>query len=399
MIVIDIIQLIVAALLAVILGYQVLLSLLALRWKPIDTFESPRRRKFAIVIPAHNEEKVIPKTLYSLFGLIYPKKLYDLIVVADNCTDQTAKVARRMGAIVLERVNPFEKGKGYALRWAFDQILSWDNGYEGIVVFDSDSLVSGNYLDVMNYYMDRGSQVIQSSDLVIPQPGAWSSEATRIGFLLYNYVKPLGRKVLGTNIGLRGNGMCFKPEILQRYPWEAWSITEDVEYGLNLTLKGMRIDFAPEAYVWAQMPLQAENAESQRARWEMGRYPIIKNYVPKLFAAFIKRGALRYMDTLVDLVTPPLVNTLVIVLALAALNMGGWWLGVISIYCVWMWLGVAILGVLHLLIGLYVAGADENLLRSLIYIPRYALWKVSIYARNLAHYDEKNWVRTTREVE
>lgn len=397
MIIIEIIQYTIGAILGIILGYQVVLSLLAIRGRTISSFETEQKRKFAIVIPAHNEEQVLPRSLYSLFGLVYPKKLYDLIVVADNCTDQTARIAKKMGAKVLERTHPEKRGKGYALRWAFDQILNWDEDYDGIVVFDSDSLVSGNYLDVMNYYLENGSQVIQSSDLVIPKPGAWSSEATRIGFLLYNYVKPMGRKVLGLGIGLRGNGMCFSPEVLRKIPWQAWSLTEDVEYGLILDLNDIPTDFAPEAYVWAQMPLKAENAESQRTRWELGRYPIIKRYVPKLFAAFIKRGALRYLDTLVDLVTPPLVNTLVVVLGLTLLNLAGWALGLIAIQFVWMWIGVALLGVLHLLIGLYAAGADENLVRSLIHIPRYAMWKVGIYAKNWVRHNDENWVRTTRE--
>jgi cellulose synthase/poly-beta-1,6-N-acetylglucosamine synthase-like glycosyltransferase len=395
--VINIIHYGLAMVLGGLLGYQVILSLLALTVKEVRDFHTHKKRKFAILIPAHNEEKIITKTLYSLFGLVYPKKLYDLIVIADNCTDQTAKLARNLGAKVMERHNPDERGKGFALRWAFDQLLKEEEHYDAIVVFDSDSLVSGNYLDVMNYYLEKGARVIQSSDLVIPQPEAWSSEATRIGFLLYNYVKPLGRKALGLGVGLRGNGMCFTPEVLREVPWEAWSLTEDLEYGLNLLLQNVHTEFAPEAYVWAQMPKVPKNAETQRTRWEMGRYPIIKKYSPRLFTAFIKRGAIKYLDALIELITPPLVNTLLVVMIILLLTVAGWLVGWFSIGLIWIWSGITLLGGLHLLLGLIVVGADHHLLKSLIYIPRYAFWKMALYVRKWANQDNKNWVRTTRE--
>lgn len=397
MIIHDLIQYILAGILGFLLGYQMLLSFFALRGKKIGTFTSDRCRKFAIVIPAHDEEKVIAKTLYSLSGLVYPKNLYDLIVVADNCTDDTAQIARNLGARVLERRDDRKRGKGYALRWIFNQILEWDKGYDAVIIFDSDSLVSGNYLEVMNYYLDNGSKVIQSSDLVLPQPGVWSSEATRIGFLLYNFVKPMGRKVLGFDMGLRGNGMCLSLDVIRDIPWEAWSLTEDVEYGLILLLNGVSIDFAPEANVWAQMPKNAQNAESQRKRWEIGRYPIIKKYAPKLLLASLRKKALRHFDTFIDLITPPLVNTLLLVLMICVLNLVLWGMGWISISFLWIWLTVALMGALHLLVGLYAAGADREAYKSLLYIPLYAFWKVKLYVKASTTKNEQQWIRTTRE--
>lgn len=398
MIIIESLQYIIASAIGILLGYQMVLSFLALRGKKIQNFEAARNRKFAIVLPAHNEEKVIAKSLYSMSGLVYPKNMYDLIVIADNCTDSSAKIARNLGAIVLERSNDIDCGKGYALRWAFDQILKWKTNYDAIIVFDSDSLVSGNYLEVMNYYMEHGSKVIQSSDLVLPQPGAWSSEATRIGFLLYNYVKPMGRKVLGLNMGLRGNGMCFATDVLRKIPWQAWSLTEDVEYGLILQLEGVTIDFAPEAQVCAQMPTKAENAESQRRRWEIGRYPVIKKYAPKLLAAAFKKRSIKYLDSFLDLVTPPLVNTLLFVLLLCGLNVVLWLLGWMSANFIWLWATIAVFGLLHLFVGLAAAGADRQLLRSLFYIPVYVFWKIKVYVTALFNRNKKHrWIRTTRE--
>lgn len=398
MIVIEYLQYGLAAGLGILLGYQMLLSFLALRGRKIQNFEASRKRKFAIVLPAHNEEKVIAKSLYSMSGLVYPRNLYDLIVIADNCTDNSAKIARSLGATVLERSNDHDCGKGYALRWAFDQILKWKNNYDAIIVFDSDSLVSGNYLEVMNYYMDHGSKVIQSSDLVLPQPGAWSSESTRIGFLLYNYVKPMGRKVLGLDMGLRGNGMCFSTQVLREIPWQAWSLTEDVEYGLTLQLEGIKIDFAPEAEVTAQMPTRAQNAESQRRRWEIGRYPVIRKYAPRLLAAVFTKRSIRYFDSFIDLITPPLVNTLLFVLLMCGLNVLLWAFGAIAASFIWIWVTIAAFGFLHLFVGLLAAGADRQLFRSLFYIPKYVFWKIKVYLKTLLnHRKGERWIRTTRE--
>lgn len=398
MIIIEIIQYGLAAIAGFMLGYQMLLSFIALRGKKKSDFSTARNRKFAIVLPAHNEEKVISRSLYSLSGLVYPKNMYDLIVIADNCTDNSAMIAKKLGAQVLERSNDKERGKGYALRWAFDQILDWDEEYDAVIVFDSDSLVSGNYLEVMNYYLEHGSKVIQSSDLVLPQPNAWSIEATRIGFLLHNYVKPMGRKVLGLEMGLRGNGMCFSTNVLRQIPWQAWSLTEDVEYGLILQLEGIEIDFAPEAEVLAQMPEQAKNAESQRRRWEMGRYPIIRKYTPKLLAAIFKKRSLKYLDILVDLVTPPLVNLLLFVLSMCLVTALLWGTGWIASSFFWMWVIIAGFGIIHLMVGLVAAGADRQLIKSMLYIPVYVLWKLKLYLKSLISREkQQHWIRTSRE--
>lgn len=397
MIVLNILQWFLFAVLGLFLGYQLMLTFFALFTKQIKDFTTTRKMRFAVIIPAYNEEKVISKTLYSLSGLIYPKKLYDLIVVADNCTDNTAKIAKSLGAIVLERKNLEERGKGYALRWAFDQIINGSQEYDAIVVFDSDSLASGNFLEVMNYYLENGKEVIQSSDLVIPQPGRWSSETTRIGFLLTNYVKPLGRKMLGFHMGLRGNGMCFSINHLQNHPWQAWSLTEDLEYGLRLLLEDVDIHFASETCVWAQMPVHAVNAESQRQRWEMGRYEIMRKYTFPFLKKTIRRGSLKYLDVLIDLITPPFVNMFLIVLIMITLNALLGYFEVMQVNFLLMWSVLAFIGLVQLFGGLFVARADKNLYKSLFYIPIYILWKFKVYIKALFVGKQATWIRTTRD--
>lgn len=397
MILLNIFQWMLLAALTFLLGYPMMLTILALKVKWVKDFQTTTHRRFAVIVPAYNEEKVISKTLYSLSGLIYPKKLYDLIVIADNCTDNTAKVAKNLGATVFERHNPDQRGKGYALRWGFDQILNSSQQYDAIVVFDSDSLASGNFLEVMNHYLENGKEVIQSSDLVIPQPGIWSSETTRIGFLLCNFVKPLGRKALGLPMGLRGNGMCFSTNHLRKYPWRAWSLTEDLEYGLLLLLKEVDIHFAPEAYVWAQMPVKAVNAESQRQRWEIGRYEVMRKYTWLLFRETIQKRSLKYLDVLIDLITPPFVNMLLVVLLMISFNTALFYFDILQSKFLILWSSLAILGFIQLFIGLVIAKADKHLYKSLFYIPIYILWKIKVYVKALFVGREGSWIRTTRD--
>lgn len=382
---------------APLLGYQFFLGLLALNAKKLTSFETGINRKFALIVPAHNEEKIITKTIYSLSGIIYPKKYYDVFVIADNCTDDTAGIARSLGANVLERTHETKLGKGYALRWAFDQILEYDKSYDAIVVIDADSLISGNYLEVMNYYLEKGSRVIQSSDLVLSEPGNWSVEATRIGFMLYNYVKPLGRKVLNFNMGLRGNGMCFRADVLKKIPWQAWSLIEDVEYGLILMLEGVKIDFAPEATVLAQMPVEAKNAETQRSRWELGRFQVIRSYTSKFLIKAIKQRSASYFDVFIDLITPPFVNLMLMVAALLFTVVMLWLFGMVSVLHLFLWGFLTATGIAYLFIGLYVAEADKNLYKSLLYLPLYVYWKLKVYIKALRKGKEVKWIRTERD--
>ena len=397
MIILHTLQYVLIGILGFFFLYLVVLSFAALAVRKRKEFNCDHHNRFAIVVPAHNEELMISKTLYSLFAIVYPKNYFDIFVVADNCDDKTAEIARNVGATVFEREDTENKGKGYALRWFFDKITS-DYNYDAVVVFDADSSVSGNFLTVMNWYLEQGSDVIQSSDLVHPRPGIWSSEITRISFTLYNYVRPMGRKALNLSMGLRGNGMCFKTDVLHKVPWDSFSLTEDTEYGLKLLLNEYRIDFAPEAQVTAKMPEKTQHAESQRERWEMGRFPLIRKYSVKLLSAAFKKKPLIYLDTLVDLLMPPLVNMFTIVLLMLLFNLLMMLIDFsTALTFAVIWGALAAMGLLHLFVGFRVASADRHLYKALWYVPKYIIWKIKVYLKIFSDGGSKDWVRTTRE--
>jgi 1,2-diacylglycerol 3-beta-glucosyltransferase len=382
------------------LVYLLLLSILALAARRHALTSSFHYRQMAVVVPAHNEESTIEKTVRNLLAIDYPKDAFDVVVIADNCSDRTAEIARGCGASVYERQNREFRGKGYALRWGFDLLLSAKPSYDAVIVVDADSVVTTNLLCVMNSYLEGGARAIQCTDIVRPLPGAWSSEITRLGFTLYNYVRPLGRCALGGSAGLRGNGMCFSAETLTSVPWQAYSLAEDLEYGLILLLNGITVAFAPEANVIATMPRAAANAETQRARWEAGRIPIIRNYAGLLLLTAVKRMSLRLFDAFVHLVTPPLVNLLGTVVVLFVLNLVLWGVGVQEAAgFAWIWLTLVGIGVLHVLIGLIVARADWLMFKALLQIPRYVIWKLLVYTKLLLGRRTDEWVRTTRDLQ
>jgi 1,2-diacylglycerol 3-beta-glucosyltransferase len=397
--VVHVVEVIAIGILGFFVFYLFVLTLLALFARTRTTFSARRLRKFAVVVPAYNEELVIRKTLSSLNEIDYPKDKYDLVVIADNCSDRTAEVATQEGAFVFERIDPEHRGKGFALRACFDFLLRSNAAYESVVVIDADSVVSSNFLSVMNHYLERGHQSIQSTDIADPAQGPWNLEMIRIGFLLYNYVRPLGRRAVHLPTGLRGNGMCFDVAILRNIPWQAYSSTEDLEYGLQLLLHGVPTYFASEACVYATMPQTLTNAKSQRLRWEGGRFPIIRNYALLLIRAAIVLRSFRLVDTFIDLVTPPLVNLmaasvfmLVVTLLVTLLGTGLSWA------YVWIWCAVIAGGFFHMLVGLGVARAEVFTYRALLHLPKYAIWKIVLYVASLLSGGKgKGWIRTARE--
>jgi cellulose synthase/poly-beta-1,6-N-acetylglucosamine synthase-like glycosyltransferase len=381
----------------VFLFYLALLSFFAVFAQSTEVLKAGRFRKIAIVIPAHNEELSIEKTINSVLAIDYPHDKFDVVVAVDNCQDRTSELSKNLGAIVYERKNEILKGKGYALRWCFD-LLSNEGSYEAVAVIDADTIVSKNFLNVMNNYIDRGSKAMQSCDLVVPQPDAWSSEITRLGFTLYNHVRPLGRKVIGLPCGLRGNGMCFVMETLKSVPWEAYSLAEDCEYGIELLLKEIDVTFVPEATVYATMPIDVRNAETQRSRWERGRFPIVRRHAGKLLKVGVKKPSYKAIDALIDLVTPPFVNLFLVVVALFIVSCIQWIVKIEnSVHLIFLSIVLAGLGIFHVIVGLYAVKADRLLYKSLLYIPRYSIWKMLFYVKLVLKNSSNEWIRTTRE--
>ena len=392
--------------------------------RPTDA--SPRHR-FAVLVPAHNEELLIGRLLDNLQQLDYPSDLYEVCVVADNCTDRTAELARAAGATVYERFDPTQRAKGYALRWLLEQLSSDASPhsaasrssepspssaasrssdtlpssepsprFDAFVVLDADSVVSRNFLRSMDARLASGAQVIQAHYSVLNADEGSVAGLRSAALAAVHYLRPLGRAALGLSCGLKGNGMCFAAEILDRFAWSWFTLAEDVEFHLALVSQGVRVDFAPEATVLADMPLTLDQAASQNDRWERGRLQLLKHYVPRLvFDSLRHRSPLRF-DAAVEQLIPPLsipfalsCVMLVAALALALAGHGGT-LPLALAAC-------SLVGqVAYLLAALALVRAPRSRYVSLGKAPIYIAWKVSLYARALLPTRGSEWVRTSR---
>src|SRR4051812_45298581 len=204
--------------------YLFLATLLSAR--PTAPVPEPAKRRFRFVVPAHNESAGIAGTVHSLLAVDYPADWFEVVVVADNCSDDTAAQARAAGATVLERQDPQNRGKGYALHLAFSNLPA---EIDAVVVVDADTLVSPNLLWAFAARRDRGAHAMQADYAVRNHDASWRTRLIAIAFGAFHIVRSRARERLGLSCGLRGNGMCFSASVLREIPHRAYSVVEDVE--------------------------------------------------------------------------------------------------------------------------------------------------------------------------
>jgi cellulose synthase/poly-beta-1,6-N-acetylglucosamine synthase-like glycosyltransferase len=379
------------AVLALMIGYLLLLTAAALfasRQTKLRQ-ESPTHR-FLILVPAHNEERLLPSLLANLRQLDYPQSLYQVHIVADNCTDRTAELARSGGATAHERVDEQQRGKGYALQWLMQQLWASSEPHDAVLILDADSIISANFLTVMDARLAGGERAIQAYYAVRDPQDSWSASLRSVALAALHYLRPLGRVLLGGSAGPKGNGMVFAAEIVREYKWSA-SLTEDIEYHMELILGGRRVTFAPDALVWAEMPSSLKASQTQNVRWERGRQEMLRRYVPRLLRAALARRSYLLFDAAVEQIIPPF--SLVAAASLASL------LGAIALQSA---TGMIVGGLLlcgqaaYILIGLWLSGAPKKVYQALLYAPAFIAWKVWLYLRVLIGLDRKGWTRTAR---
>lgn len=367
MIFIEVIQYGTGILMMILLSYQLVLSILALRVRNRVAFDSVQNRQFAILMPAPKNEQMISKSLYSLFGLVYPKNLYDVFLIGDNLSRDAIDIAREMGANVLSNNGASHQSNGHDLQGAFGKILQIDKTYDAILVIDSYSLVSGNYLDVMNFYLDKGSNVIQSSNLMLPQSGLQGKKVRQMNFLLHNLLKPLGRKVFGFCREHRGNGICFKTEILRKNTWLLDSGSDDIGYGLKLQLKGIEIDFVHEAVLLTEVPTTpADKKFERKEKCKTAWIQAIRRYAPILLKAGYRRKSWSYVKSFMDLITPSSVDMLLFAGIIGAINILMWVVAGWSLAFVWIWIIVLLTAMIHVVLGLYVINTYYQYYKSML---------------------------------
>jgi 1,2-diacylglycerol 3-beta-glucosyltransferase len=243
------------------LHYAVLL--LAARRTRAIPFRAPSHR-FAVLIPAHDEELSLPATLRSLREVVYPGELLSVVVVADNCADNTANVARAAGATVLERTSRTERGKGYALRFGLDAILA--ERPDAVLILDADCQVDAKLFRALDARLAGGAEAVQVAVTTRNADDGPTGYVGAIGNAFDNALSS-GKDRLGLAVPLRGSGMAFRRDLLERFPWTEYGLVEDADYAARLRAGGVRVRFEPEPLVRSESPARRVDLVQQRRRW------------------------------------------------------------------------------------------------------------------------------------
>lgn len=260
--------------------YQLYYIVVVLTRKP-QTLVAKRNHRFAAVISARNEAAVIADLIRSIKAQNYPSGLIDIFVIADNCTDNTAAVARDAGAIVFVRNNKELVGKGYALDYGFKTILSAykDRNYEAFFIFDADNILDPNYFREMNKTFDNGAKVSTSFRNSKNFGSNWISAGYALWFLRESRFLNQARLTLNTSCAVSGTGFYIATDIIERAGgWKWHLLTEDIEFSTNSIIEGQRISYTPTAILYDEQPVTFRDSWNQRFRWAKGFYQVFGRY-------------------------------------------------------------------------------------------------------------------------
>jgi cellulose synthase/poly-beta-1,6-N-acetylglucosamine synthase-like glycosyltransferase len=322
--------------------------------------------RLCVVVPAHNEEHGIADCVASLLACEAASHEVTVVIVADNCTDSTVERARAAGSRVLERQTPQHQGKGYALDHAFSHLLS--ENHDAFLIVDADTVVGANFIQTTAKLFSQGAEALQCCNLVGNPDESIHTRLMHVECLAFNILRLRGREYWGLSVGILGNGFGLSRGTLEQVPFDAGSIVEDLEYHLRLVRAGLRVRFCEDTTVWSAVPSQSRIAAGQQARWEGGRFRMIREQTPQL-ALDVLKGRLKLLEPLLELLLLPLAFHVFLLLCLLAVPFPlGRTLALVG-------LGG---GGLHVCAALYVGRAGWRDALVLLYAPFYILWKFTL---------------------
>jgi len=265
-------------------GYYTVVSLVGCLFKkePACKKQGNKTHKFAMVVAAHNEQAVIGNLVDSLNMLNYPKDAYEVFVIADNCDDNTAAIAKECGASVYERFNDTLKGKGHALEWMFEKIFAMETEFDGICVFDADNIVHPEFLNQMNRQFNRGYKAVQGYIETKNPYDSWITLSYAISFWSINRLFQYARYTLGMCCQLCGTGFALSTDIIKEIGWGATCLAEDMEFTMKLALNNYKVAWAHEAIVYDEKPITFSQSYKQRVRWMQGHADVANRFFFKL---------------------------------------------------------------------------------------------------------------------
>jgi cellulose synthase/poly-beta-1,6-N-acetylglucosamine synthase-like glycosyltransferase len=351
------------------------------------------RLPVAVLVPAHNEELSIAKTLSSIIPQL--KGADRLVVIADNCSDRTADVARQAGAEVTIRTEPSLRGKGYALEHGLE-FLNQTQPPDVVVFIDADCQLENDCIDQLARRCSQSMRPVQAAYLMNPpRPPRQMASMVAFAWKVKDFVRPLGWHRFGFPCQLAGSGMAFPWQVVRSTNLGTSDLAEDLKQGLDLALLGKFPLFCPDAIVTSDVITGGKVTRAQRARWEHGSLETAVHYFPRLLILFFKTWSFSLVAMAMDLAVPPL--------ALLALLLGcytfctfaflifGGGTGPIIIASI-----VCVLFSATIFLAWYRHGREFLPLRWLMFAPAYALVKIPLYVRFF--FDrQREWVKGRRE--
>jgi cellulose synthase/poly-beta-1,6-N-acetylglucosamine synthase-like glycosyltransferase len=334
-------------------------------------------------------------------ALDYPADRYSVHVVADNCTDRTVEIARGAGADVHDRHDLHSPGKGPALQWLMARLWERGDRPDAVVFVDADTTIDAGFLDAVDRHLAAGADVVQGHYAVRGVEDSPVVAFRAAALAARTFLRPLGRVAIGGSAGLHGNGMVFRRAVMERHRWSN-HLTEDVELSLDLLLDGVKVGFADDARIEAEMPTSLAASRTQHERWERGRVQTAQAYVPALARRSVAggpAGRVAYADALLDQAVPPfsivvastslwmVVATLRLVLQPGSRRRRRDATAAALSIAMQTWFVYSALRLTH---------APAHVYRSLLGAPRQVAWKLRLWLRIVRRPHLVGWTRTTR---
>jgi len=299
--------------------YQLIVSLCSLIKLKDKPLKINKEHKFMAIIPAHNEEAVIGNLVESLKTQNYPEDKYDIYVIADNCTDDTAKVAKEAGAIVLKRFDDVNKTKGFALNWFLKQKIKENADYDAFCVFDADNIVDKEFLKNMNKKLCQGEEVVQGYRDIKNPTDSWIASGYAIFYWMMHRFYHLARYNLGLSPLLNGTGFMVKFDLVKPNGWQTVTLTEDIEFSLMNIIEGRKLGWATDAIVYDEQPITFMQSWSQRSRWTVGHLQCMQHYTKDLAKGVANHKTLMNFDGLLYMFGIPMMILTLLLLGINSL--------------------------------------------------------------------------------
>jgi len=358
--------------------------------------ESSKLNRFAILVPAHDEELLISCLCESFLKINYPRDLYEIFIIADNCDDKTAEICNSFPVNVLVRNDPSHTGKGFAINWTLKKVPLAK--FDAIFMVDADNIVDSQILEQLNLMINQGEIAIQCYNTVGNRSDSWFTEllfvSRTIGNLLYHHAK----YKLGLSSYLMGNGICFKSHLLQEKGWTAFSAGEDWEYYAQLIECRIKIGFAKDAKVFHQESKSLNQATSQRLRWSSGRFLVLRKFGIWLFWKGIIMHDLFTLDASLPLIFPNYslqLNLTLLALILVSLLPSS----DLRLFLLATGLLLVFGQVLLFLAGVYLTKSYMKVFKAMLHAPVFLFWKAIIDFLSLTRiYRGGKWIRTERHI-